>query len=123
MKDEEPKARSIHRRFEMKRVLLLALGLLAQPALAAQTGQAGFAAGTQVPTKLVVGETIWACADGHCTGPAETRTVAMQRACAALARSVGAVTSFTVGTTSMAPEAIQACNAKAGRANQAVAVR
>jgi hypothetical protein len=106
----------------MKRALIV-LGLLAQPALAAQTGQAAFAPGTQVPARLVVGDVVWNCADGRCAGPAETRMVAMQRACSALARSVGAITSFTVGTATLAPDAVQACNTRAGRAHQAVAVR
>lgn len=94
---------------------LLVLGLIAQPAFAAPLGQAEFAAGTKVPAKIVVSDTIWTCADARCTGPAETRSVAMQRACQTLAREIGAVSTFTAGGTPLAPEALQACNEKAGR--------
>ena len=105
------------------KLYLLALGLIAQPVLAAPLGQAEFAPGTKVPAKLVVGDTLWTCADGRCAGPAETRTVAMQRACNTLARAIGAVSSFTVGTTAMPADAVQACNEKAGRTTQSVAAR
>jgi len=105
------------------KIYLLALGLIAQPALAAPTGQAEFAAGTKVPAKIVVSDTIWTCADARCTGPAETRTVAMQRACQTLAREVGAVTGLSVGGTALAPEALAACNEKAGRSTQSAAAR
>ena len=106
----------------MKRILL-SMFLITSPAFAASTGEAAFAPGTAVPKKLVVGETIWACADGRCTGPAESRTVAMQRACHALAREIGAVATFTVGASALTPEALRACNEKAGRDAQAIAAR
>ena len=95
--------------------MLLPLALLATPAFAASTGEAQFVSGTQLPARIVVGDAIWTCADGRCAGPAETRAVAMQRACLSLARGVGAVSSFSVAGTTMAPEAVQACNAKSGR--------
>ena len=103
------------------KIYLLALGLIAQPVLAAPMGQAEFAPGTKVPAKLVVSDTIWTCADARCTGPAETRAVAMQRACQTLAREIGAVAAFTAASTPLAPEALAACNEKAGRAAQTVA--
>lgn len=105
------------------RYFLLPLMLLAQPALAAPAGQAEFAPGTQVPARIVVNETIWTCADGRCTGPSETRAIAMQRACNALARSVGAVATFTVGAAALTPAAVGACNTKGGRAAEALATR
>lgn len=105
------------------RAYLLGLALLAQPAIAAPLAQASFAAGTPVPYKIVISETIWTCADGRCTGPADARAVAMQRACNALARQVGEVASLTVGASALTPEAVQACNAKAGRSPKAVAAK
>ena len=105
------------------KIYLLALGLIAQPVLAAPMGQAEFAAGTKAPAKLVVNDTIWTCADARCTGPAETRAIAMQRACNTLAREVGALTSFTAGGTALAADALQTCNEKAGRSTESVAAR
>jgi hypothetical protein len=102
---------------------LLGLALLAQPVFAASVGQASFAPGTQVPARIVVSETLWTCADGRCTGPGDGRAVAMQRACNTLARQVGEVASLTVGGAALTPEALQACNAKAGRTAAAVAAR
>ena len=105
------------------KIYLFALGLIAQPVLAAPMGQAEFAPGTKAPAKLVVNDAIWTCADARCTGPTETRAIAMQRACNTLAREVGALTAFTVGGTALPADAVQACNAKAGRTAQAVATR
>jgi len=102
---------------------LLALGLIAQPALALPLGQAAFAPGTKAPAKMVVNDSIWTCTDARCSGPAETRTVAMQRACQTLAREIGAVASLTVGGTTFAPDALAACNEKAGRGTKTVAAR
>lgn len=102
---------------------LLGLAMLAQPAFAATTGQASFAAGTQLPARIVVSETLWTCGDGRCSGPADSRTIAMQRACNTLARQIGEVTSLNVGGTALPADAVQACNARAGRAAQAVAAR
>lgn len=95
--------------------LLLPLALFATPAFAASVGEAQFAPGTQLPARVVVGDAIWTCAGERCAGPAETRAVAMQRACLSLARGIGAVSSFSVAGAAMAPEAVQACNAKGGR--------
>lgn len=102
---------------------LLALGLIAQPALAAPMGQAEFAPDTKVPAKLVVSDTIWTCADGRCTGPAETRSIAMQRACQTLAREIGTIANFAVGATTLDSATLATCNAKAGRTAQTVATR
>lgn len=95
----------------------------ASPAFAAPIGQASFAPGTNMPSKLVVDEAIWTCVDGRCAGPAEARTVAMQRACASLARQVGAVASLTVGAAALTPDAIEHCNAKSGRAPVSTAAK
>lgn len=94
---------------------LFGLVLLAQPAFAAPMGEVSFAPGTQLPSKIVVSDSIWTCAGDRCSGPGDGRTVAMQRACNTLARAVGPVTAVTVGSAALAPDAVQACNAKAGR--------
>lgn len=96
---------------------LFPLLMVAQPALAAApTGQAEFAPGTSVPAHIVVNEKIWNCVDGRCTGPAEVRAVALQKACTTLAREVGAVAALTAGPAALTPDAIAKCNDKAGRA-------
>lgn len=101
---------------------LFPLLMVAQPALAAASpGQAEFAPGTSVPSRVVVNEKIWNCLDGRCTGPAESRAVALQRACGTLAREIGAVATLTAGATSLTPDALAKCNSKAGRAPTAVA--
>lgn len=100
---------------------LFPLLVIAQPALAAPTGQAEFAPGTSVPTKIVVNEKIWSCVDGRCVGPAEARAVALQKACGTLAREVGAVATLSAGATALTPDALAKCNSKAGRAPTAVA--
>ena len=105
------------------KILLISLALLAQPAFAAPAGHAEFAPGTQVPARTIINDAIWSCADGRCSGPGEVRAVAMQRACNALARQIGAVASFTVGTAALTPAAVQTCNAKGGRDAPALTAR
>lgn len=79
--------------------------IAAQPA-----GEARFDAGVNVPSTIVVNETVWTCADSRCTGPAETRRVAMQKACKTLARKIGAVVSLSAGGASLADEDLDRCN-------------
>lgn len=110
----------------MTRILIPLIPLLfaAAPAFAAgTTGQAQFAPGTAVPTKIVVNETIWTCADGACTGPAESRAVALQKACGTLAREIGPVTTLAAGSTALTGAAIDQCNVKAGRGAAALAAK
>lgn len=85
----------------------------AMPAAAATAGEARFADGVTVPEKIVVDDRLWRCADGQCTGPGETRGVAMMRACKALARSVGTVASYRVGVAGLQADALKTCNAAA----------
>ena len=53
---------------------------------------------------------VWKCADGRCTGPAETRRIALQKACKTLARKIGAVTSISAGGAALASEDLDTCN-------------
>lgn len=86
--------------------------LLAPMALiAAQpSGEARFDTGVQVPSSIVVNDSIWTCSEGRCTGPAETRRIAMQKACKTLARKIGAVVSLNAGGASLASEDLDRCN-------------
>lgn len=105
-------------------LVLAAAGAAALPtpaAAAAPVGIAAFGPGAELPGRLVVGDGFWTCGEGRCTGGGETRPVAMQKACQALAREIGAVAAFSVGAAEMTPEALARCNAKAGRAPAALA--
>jgi hypothetical protein len=104
----------------MTRLILLPALLIAAPAAAAPVGQAQFAPGTSLPAKIVVNDTLWSCSGTACTGPAETRAVAMQRACGTLAHA-GTVTAITVGEASVSAEGLARCNAKAGNKSAEVA--
>ena len=89
------------------------LSMAAVPALAGTAGEARFADGVAVPDKVVVDDRLWHCAEGKCTGPAETRGVAMMRACKTLARGVGAVASYRVGVAGLEADALDSCNTAA----------
>lgn len=85
----------------------------AAPSLAANVGEVRFAEGVAVPDKVVVDDRLWRCAEGQCSGPGETRGVAMMRACKTLARSVGTVSSYRVGVAGLEADALKNCNAAA----------
>lgn len=107
----------------MIRLVLLPLLFAAAPALAAPVAQAAFAPGTTVPAKIVVNETLWKCSGASCSGQSETRAVALQKACATLARSIGPVTALSAGDVILAPAAITKCNAKGGHGPAEVATK
>lgn len=87
-------------------MLAMPIGLMAaQPA-----GEARFDSGVRLPSSLVVNDSVWTCGDGRCTGPAETRRIALQKACKTLARKVGAVTSLSAGGAALAGEDLERCN-------------
>ena len=93
--------------------LLFPTAMLAVPfaVMAAQpAGEARFDAGVQLPSSIVVNDSIWQCADGRCFGPAETRRVALQKACKTLARKVGAVVSISAGGAALGDEDLDRCN-------------
>lgn len=108
----------------MNRLFTSALLLMAAaPAYAAPTASAVIAPGAELPGRLVVGDHFWRCADGRCSGPGETRPVAMMKTCLALARQLGAVTGLRVGETDMPADALARCNTKAGHAPAALAAK
>ena len=95
------------------RSLVLSLMLLAgaAPAYAeAPLGAVSFAEGVTAPEKVVVNERLWRCDGARCSGPGETRGVAMMRACKSLARDVGPIASFKVGVAALEADAIAQCN-------------
>lgn len=87
--------------------------LLIAPAvlIAAQPiGEAQFDAGVQAPSSLVVNESVWKCSGNRCTGPAETRRVALQKACKTLSRKIGAVVSISAGGAALSSDDLERCN-------------
>ena len=89
----------------------------------ALTASAAFAAYTSVTVKLVTPiaqpnsaiialNTAWNCAGDTCVGSLDRKNPAV-RDCRQIARVVGPVAGFTVGTKSLDAAAIAACNAPA----------
>ena len=94
----------------MLRTAILPLALIATPAFAA-----GFQAetGSQPPqTHFVARDSIWRCAGTVCVSSNETST-RPAIVCAALARQVGALRSFSANGRAFGAEELQACNARA----------
>jgi hypothetical protein len=94
----------------MLRTAILSLVLVASPAFAA-----GFQAetGTQpTQTHFVARDSIWRCAGTACVSSNETST-RPAIVCAALARQVGALRSFSANGRAFGAEELQACNARA----------
>lgn len=88
-------------------LFVLALPL---PAAAATTLGTATLAATELPERVVIDGQLWRCADGRCSGPAELRRVAVERACKDLARKIGTVSTLTVGGMSLADAQLAACN-------------
>ena len=94
----------------MLRYAILSLAFLSGPAFAA-----GFQAetGTRPPqTRFVARDSIWRCTENACVSTNETATRPAV-VCAALARHVGALRSFSVDGRAFGAEELQACNARA----------
>lgn len=94
----------------MLRTLILSLALVSGPAFAS-----GFQAetGTQPPqTRFVARDSIWRCAATACVSTNQTST-RPAIVCAALAREVGTLRSFTANGRAFGAEELQACNARA----------
>ena len=94
----------------MLRTAVLSLALVATPAFAsdfqAETG-------TQPPhSRFVARDSIWRCAGTACVSTNQTST-RPAIVCAALARQVGALRSFSANGRSFGAEDLQACNARA----------
>lgn len=94
----------------MLRYAILSLAFLSGPAFAA-----GFQAETSAQpsqTRFVARDSIWRCMGTACVSTNETAT-RPAIACAALARQVGALRSFSANGRAFGAEELQACNARA----------
>ena len=94
----------------MLRTVVLSLALVATPAFAAdfqaQTG-------SQPPqSRFVARDSIWRCSGTACVSTNDTAT-RPAIVCAALARQVGALRSFSANGRAFGAEELQACNARA----------
>lgn len=98
----------------MLRSIILSTALFATPALAGYVpSEAQFAGGTSAPARIVVNDAIWHCEGARCVGRNETRPVMINRACKTLAREIGALSVFAVGTKVLDAAELAACNEKA----------
>jgi hypothetical protein len=95
----------------MTRMLVLALTVVSGPAFAAGTYQAEPAA-RPAQERFVARDNVWRCTDAGCisTNPSASRPAIV---CAALARQIGALRSFSNDGQAFGAEALQACNSRA----------
>ena len=94
----------------MLRYAIFSLAFVAAPAFAA-----GFQAETSsapAQERFVARDSIWRCAGTNCVSTNRTST-RPAIACAALARQVGELKSFSADGRAFAAEELQACNARA----------
>ena len=94
----------------MLRSAILSLALVSTPAFAA-----GFQAETNSrppQARFVARDSIWRCTDNACVSTNETAT-RPAIVCAALARQVGALRSFSVDGRAFGAEELESCNARA----------
>ena len=94
----------------MFRAAILAFALTSAPALASSHYQAEPAA-KPAQAKFVVKDTLWRCGDAGCAGGQGNSRPAI--VCAALAKEVGVLRSFSAGGTALAAEDLAKCNARA----------
>ncbi len=82
-------------------------------AAVAQSGGYYSATAVEAPKKasFITQTTVWKCKDGTCTAP---KTPTQDKVlCERVVQRVGALSSFTVGGTAFAADALAACNARA----------
>jgi hypothetical protein len=99
----------------MVRYAFLSLALLSAPAFAG-TFQAAPAA-RPAQAQFVARDNVWHCSDAGCvsTNPSLTRPAIV---CAALARQIGTLGSFTTDGRAFSAEELTACNARARPASR-----
>lgn len=95
----------------MFRAATLTLALIAAPASASSHYHAQPAAKPSA-AKLVVRDTLWKCGNGGCSAAKSNSRPAI--VCAALAKEIGVLQSFSVAGQALAPEDLKKCNARAG---------
>jgi hypothetical protein len=95
----------------MFRTAFAALALIAAPAFAAPHFQAEPAAKPQ-QTRFVAKDVVWRCGESGCTGAKSNSRSAI--VCAALAKEIGPLRSFSAGGEAMTSGDLDKCNARAG---------
>jgi hypothetical protein len=103
------------RRFASPLVALLltltVFGTSAPPASATTVQYRAEPATPQAIARMAVRDLVWKCGPGACVSSQGTSRPATE--CAALARKVGELKSFTVAGQPLAPEELEKCNARA----------
>lgn len=94
----------------MFRTAFAALALVAAPASAAPHYQAEPAAKPE-QARFVAKDVVWRCGDSGCTGARSNSRPAI--VCAALAREIGTLRSFSAGGKTLANGDLDKCNARA----------
>ena len=94
----------------MLRYAALALALVSTPAFAA--GFQAEASSAPAQARFVARDSIWRCDGANCVSSNRTQT-RPAIVCAALARQVGALKSFSADGRGFSAEELQACNARA----------
>ena len=97
----------------MLRFTLVALTLVSAPALAASHYQAEPVAKPEL-TRFVAKDVVWRCGDLGCSGAKSNSRPAI--ICAALAKEIGALRSFSAGGQALGDGELAKCNARAGAA-------
>jgi hypothetical protein len=95
----------------MYRKLLLSLALLSTPALAAAGFQAEPAARPS-QERFVARESVWRCTDAGCVSTNRTSS-RPAIVCAALARQVGTLRTFSADGRAFGAEELESCNSRA----------
>lgn len=100
-------------RFAPLATAVLSLAALAPVAGAAQSGGYYTATALEAPKKasFVTQNTVWKCKDSVCTAPRTPSTDKLM--CERAASRIGALSSFSVGSTAFDAAALEACNARA----------
>ena len=97
----------------MFRTAFVALAMVSAPALAAPHYQAEPAAKPE-QTRFVAKDVVWRCGDSGCSGAKSNSRPAI--VCAALAKEIGPLRSFSAGGQALASGELDRCNARAGGA-------
>jgi hypothetical protein len=85
----------------------------AAPALAGEAVVAKLAAPVAASAKFIAGGAMFSCAGDTCVATAPTSQTYSTAACKTVAKTAGAVTSFTFAAKSLDADKISACNAAA----------
>jgi hypothetical protein len=95
----------------MVRILITAAALAFAGAANAQAPVVTAVPATAVSGKIIAGDTLWACSGAACTTARIDSRPAI--ACAQVVKQIGAVSSFSVGSTALGAEDLAKCNTRA----------